>query len=287
MTEQYHIHTAVYTDEGTDFPVYRAMPLGNLGHFDPLVLVDEMGPDMEPGESRGFEVHPHAGLEVFSYVLDGTVEGQVCWPVEGPPVSVAKGGTLWINFGAGGAHYERPTRSVIEQGGKCHVVQLWFTLQKAEKHVEGVNWACFSADENPVWASDDGQVRVRILIGGAFGLRAPPRISSDASYLHASMDRGASISLPVPDGHVVMAYVLNGSAEIGGVPAEARQCVRRNCMAGDVPFVAGETGAEVLFVTGRPLGEPIEHVATFVMNSMDEIGECFVKYGRFLNIEFS
>jgi quercetin 2,3-dioxygenase len=251
------------------------------------VLFDELGPDVEAGERTGFEVHPHAGLEVFSCVLDGTIEGQMFWPYDGTPIRVGKGGTMWINFGAGGAHYERPPRSVIEQGDRSHVVQLWFSLPKAAKQVQAVVEKEFTADQNPVWTSDDGQVNARVLLGDAFGLKAPAKICADASYTHVSLAGNASVALPVPDGHVALAYILNGSGKIGDISAEKRQSVLREIALGDVPVRAGANGADLLFVTGRPLNEPIEQVATFVMNSMDEIGECFEKYGRFLNIEFS
>jgi quercetin 2,3-dioxygenase len=286
ITSPYRLHNAVYTNEGTDFWVHRLFNMDSFMHFDPLVLFDELGPDVEPGERTGFELHPHAGLEVFTYVLEGTMEGQIKWPQVGPPVSVGKGGTMWINFGAGGAHFERPPRSVIERGGRCHSVQLWFSLPTEAKRVEGTSAKEYSSNENPIWTSDDGAVTVRMLLGEAFGLKAPAKICADASYLHLSLTANASITLPVPEGHVALAYVLSGSSMIGDIGASSRQSVLRNLAEGDVPVSAEANGAEILFVTGRPLNEPIVQVATFVMNSMEEIGECFQKYGHFLNIEF-
>lgn len=286
VVSPYQLHKAVYTNEGTDFWVHRLLNMESFMHFDPLVLFDELGPDVEAGERTGFDLHPHAGLEVFTYVLEGTMEGQMRWPQEEAPVSIGKGGTMWINFGAGGAHFERPPRSVIEQGGRCHSVQLWFSLPAAEKHIEGVVGQEFTSDENPVWTQKDGKVTVRVLLGEAFGLQAPAKIRADATYVHVSLAADALINLPVPDGHVALAYVLSGSSKVGDVLAESRQSVLRHLAEGEVSVSAGANGAELLFVTGRPLNEPIVQVATFVMNSMDEIGDCFEKYGHFLNIEF-
>jgi quercetin 2,3-dioxygenase len=286
VSSLYQLHKAVHTNEGTDFWVHRLLHLDSFPHFDPLVLFDELGPDVEAGDKTGFGVHPHAGLEVFTYVLEGTMEGQIMWPKQGVPVSVSEGGTMWINFGAGGAHFERPMRSVIEHGGRCHSVQLWFSLPSAAKKSEAVVGQEFTSKENPVWTNDDGQVKVRVLLGEGFGMKAPAKICAEASYFHVSLAHNASVDLPVPTGHVALAYTLSGSAEIGGVIAEPRQSVLRHIAPGDAPASAGVDGAELLFVTGRPLNEPIVQSATFVMNSMDEIGDCFQKFGHFLNIEF-
>ena len=46
----------------------------------------------------------------------------------------------------------------------------------------------------------------------------------------------------------------------------------------DAPIVAGNDGAEVLMLQGRPIGEPVAQYGPFVMNREDEIRQAFADY---------
>src|SRR4026209_681517 len=66
---------AVATLDGAGFLVHRAFPTPSLDHFDPFLLLDEMGPsDLGPGEAKGAPDHPHRGFETVTYLLSGSME---------------------------------------------------------------------------------------------------------------------------------------------------------------------------------------------------------------------
>jgi redox-sensitive bicupin YhaK (pirin superfamily) len=66
---------SVETLEGAGFLVHRPFPTIALDHFDPFLLLDEMGPmDLGPGEARGAPDHPHRGFETVTYLLSGGME---------------------------------------------------------------------------------------------------------------------------------------------------------------------------------------------------------------------
>ena len=57
------IISGVRTLEGAGFVVRRPFPTRTLDHFDPFLLLDEMGPfDVKPGEAKGAPDHPHRAL---------------------------------------------------------------------------------------------------------------------------------------------------------------------------------------------------------------------------------
>jgi quercetin 2,3-dioxygenase len=48
--------------------------------------------------------------------------------------------------------------------------------------------------------------------------------------------------------------------------------------AGGVTITAGDSGARMLLLSGRPLGEPIVQYGPFVMNTADEIRQAIRDY---------
>ena len=61
--------------EGEWFLVHRAFPTHALNQFDPVLLLDEMGPkDPAAGEAKGAPDHPHRGFETGTYMLQGKFE---------------------------------------------------------------------------------------------------------------------------------------------------------------------------------------------------------------------
>ena len=66
---------AMETLEGGGFLVHRPFPTPALDHFDPFLLLDEMGPsELGPGEAKGAPDHPHRGFETVTYLLSGAME---------------------------------------------------------------------------------------------------------------------------------------------------------------------------------------------------------------------
>ena len=63
------------TLEGGGFQIRRAFPVAGLSYFDPILLIDEMGPvTYGPGEAIGAPDHPHRGFETVTYIIDGAME---------------------------------------------------------------------------------------------------------------------------------------------------------------------------------------------------------------------
>src|SRR5207244_442477 len=66
---------SIRTLEGGGFIVRRPFPTQVLDHFDPFLLLDQMGPvETPPGEAKGAPDHPHRGFETVTYVLAGEME---------------------------------------------------------------------------------------------------------------------------------------------------------------------------------------------------------------------
>jgi hypothetical protein len=70
---------AIRTIEGGGFVVRRPFPVQELDHYDPFLLLDELGPvEVGPGEAKGAPDHPHRGFETVSYILAASSPPATC-----------------------------------------------------------------------------------------------------------------------------------------------------------------------------------------------------------------
>jgi redox-sensitive bicupin YhaK (pirin superfamily) len=69
----------------------------------------------------------------------------------------------------------------------------------------------------------------------------------------------------------VLLYVYEGEVEIAGQPQRLGQSRLARLSENGELQLSTATGARVLLIAGKPLGEPIVQYGPFVMNSREEI----------------
>ncbi|MFO1532286.1 MAG: pirin family protein [Thermoplasmatota archaeon] len=272
-----HVFSAIQTPEGDGMLVNRAFPSQALGRLDPFLVFDEMGPiDFAPGSRAGFPDHPHRGFETVTYVLDGAVEHQ---DSNGNKGRIGPGDVQWMTAGSGVVHSEMPAADLRKAGGRMHGFQLWVNLPRADKMM-APRYQEIKSGQIPEEPVPGGKVRI---LAGRFGRKgAAIATRTPIQYLHAVLEPGAAISLPVPEGHQGFAYATKGSGKVAGtrVPTGSYATLAG---AGGLDVEAGTEGIELLLITGVPLGEPVFQYGPFVMTTRDEILQAIEDYysGRF------
>jgi quercetin 2,3-dioxygenase len=269
------------TVEGGGFVVRRPFPTGRLDMVDPFLLLDHMGPsEYGPGEAVGAPDHPHRGFETVTYMLEGAFEHR---DSTGGGGYLGPGDVQWMTAGAGVVHSELPAERIRRDGGRVHGIQLWVNLPRADK-MAPPRYQEIKADEIPVAEPAPG-VRVRVVAGDVFGVRGPVETHSPIVYLHVTLEPGASLDVPVPDGQHAMAYVISGAGTFGadgdGKPVGEANLVLFGGTEGAVPVAAppDATGPlDVLVIAGVPLREPVARYGPFVMNTRDELVQAFDDY---------
>jgi len=111
----------------------------------------------------------------------------------------------------------------------------------------------------------EGDVRLKLLLGRAFGRVSPVKVHSDLFYLEAKMPENSQLNLDV-EGRESAAYLLRGRLRIAGQEIEAGSMVVFN----QNPEIQALSEAHIIFLGGPPL--PKRHIYwNFVASSAERI----------------
>ena len=122
-----HLDTLIAADtviDNGDMRLFRALPTAARDALGPFVFIDHYRSLTARG--IGDQPHPHAGIEVISYLLEGGVEHRDSM---GFRDQIGPGDAQWIRAGRGILHAEKPT-------GPRHGLQLWTSLPPDQKFAE-------------------------------------------------------------------------------------------------------------------------------------------------------
>jgi len=274
------------TVEGAGVRLHRAFGYEQVPQFDPFLLLDDFRGDDPADYAGGFPWHPHRGIETITYVLAGEVEHADSMGNQGV---ITTGDVQWMTAGSGIIHQEMP-RGDAE--GRMGGFQLWLNLPAAQK-MRDPRYQGIEVAQIPVVEVDGAAVRVIAgrVVGGAGG-RSAEGIDSvagpvagpvvdltvDAEYFDVSLAPRARWAHPTQQGHTALAYLFQGDGRFGasGEPVVAGSGTLVLFGDGDeVEITAGESGARFIFVSGKPLREPIAWRGPIVMNTAEELAQAW------------
>jgi redox-sensitive bicupin YhaK (pirin superfamily) len=264
--------------EGGGFTIRRAFPVAGLSYFDPILLIDEMGPiEYGPGEGIGAPDHPHRGFETVTYVLDGAMEHE---DSHGHRGSLRPGDVQWMTAGAGVIHSEMPAKEIMEHGGRVHGFQIWVNLPAAQK-LATPRYQEYASAGLPIVTGPGTWVRV--IAGELDGRRSPIETTVPTTMMHVKLEAGARIAVPVPAGSNAIVHTIGGGGRIDDTALADHHVALIANAAAFVNLSAGAEGFEALVLAGMPLNEPVARYGPFVMNTKAELETAFRDYqaGRF------
>ncbi len=251
----------------------RPFPSQDLEHFDPLLMLDEMGPVVyAPGEAVGAPDHPHRGFETVTYLLDGEAEHA---DSTGHAGTLRAGDVQWMTAGAGVVHREMPSHRLQREGGRMHGFQLWVNLPRDRKSVLP-RYQERRRSSIPVVTSPDGRGSGSVIAGEAMGTIGAVSTHTPIVYHHWRLQPGARVEVPLPADHRVCVYVFDGEVTVADRRMERGQLAVLG--AGEAVALTAEGFAQALVLGGRPLGEPIAWGGPFVMCTREEVMQAFEDY---------
>lgn len=261
------------------FEVRRALPARERQMVGPFIFFDQMGPgEFLTGQGLDVRPHPHIGLSTITYLFEGEILHRDSL---GSAQPIRPGELNWMTAGRGIVHSERTDPATRDRAQRMFGIQSWVALPRdAEDSAPG-----FAHHETAAlpFVEDQG-LRMRLIAGEGWGLRASVTVSSPLFYADASLAPGAR--LPLPAEHEERgAYVVQGSVEVAGTWFEAgRMLVFR---AGDaLALTAGPQGARLLMLGGAVMDGPRYLYWNFVASSRERLEQAKAdwKAGRFARV---
>ena len=281
------------TIEGAGVHLKRAFGYSQVPQFDPFLMLDDFHTSKPEEYMAGFPWHPHRGIETITYILSGLVEHGDSMGNAGV---IGAGDVQWMTAGSGIIHQEMPRESLT---GTMWGFQFWANLPARQKMI-APRYREVKAADIPEVVLENG-VKIKVVAGTVAGVRGPVReITIEPEMLDITVPAGTVFSHALPAGHTAFAYVLEGEGYFDDCrDAYAYEVVghgwtdlERRCIcqpetvvlfahAGDaVQVTTMDKAVRFLFVSGRPLNEPVAWYGPIVMNTQEELRVAFEEYNN-------
>lgn len=266
------------TLEGAGVHLKRAFGHAEAPLFDPFLLFDDFRSYTPEHFIKGFPWHPHRGIETITYVLDGDVEHGDSLGNSG---IISTGDVQWMTAGSGIVHQEMPKGTLK---GQILGFQLWANLPAKNKMMPP-RYQDIKAVNIPE-VNIDGGVTIKIICGTLNGAKGPVQdIVTEPAYLDINIPAGQTYRHTTGRGHTVLVYIIAGSGIFAGPDAtkmaehaHGNETLLLFTDGDDIKVSAGDQGVRFLFMSGKPIGEPIAWQGPIVMNTQAELQTAFEEY---------
>lgn len=247
-----------------EFEVRRALPAASRRMVGPFVFFDQVGPaEFLTGQGIDVRPHPHIGLATVTYLFDGEFQHRDSL---GTNQMIKPGEVNWMVAGNGVTHSERTSEETRLGKSNLFGIQTWVGLP--EKHEDDPpSFEHQSEDALPFLESEGKEVR--LILGNAWGERAPVSTFSEMFYADAIL--GPHAQIPMPDNHEDRGiFIVSGSVEVAGQSFEKGQMMVFRPQD-KITIKAGLIGARLIMLGGETLNGPRHIWWNFVSSSKDKI----------------
>jgi len=228
------------------FCVRRLLPNIRLRSIGPWVFFDHMGPAVfEPNQVFEVRPHPHIGIATVTYLFAGEIFHRDSLGTAQP---IRPGAINLMVTGSGMVHSERQTPELQTQRRELHGLQLWLALPEADQETAP---AFYHYPANDIPAVTVSGVKVRVLMGQAYGVASPVKTYSETLYVEAFLEAGQELELPqVAE---LGLYVVSGNLMARETEIAAQNMVSFSPTAHSIVVKATEN-TQIALIGGATLG---------------------------------
>lgn len=253
--------------EGAGVHLRRVFGFHNPEQFDPFLLLDDFRSTNRDEYIKGFPWHPHRGIETITYMLQGDVEHKDSLGNSGV---LSSGDVQWMTAGSGIIHQEMPKG---DANGILQGFQLWANLPATSKMMPPRYRGIINSDI-PLVKKMDGTL-IRIIAGTVDGVTGPAdNIIIDPEYLDCTVPPNTKFSHSTQRGYTVFLYVIGGTGSVNGTLVTDGDLVFF-ADGDEVALTSDDISLQFLFLSGKPIGEPIAWRGPIVMNTDEELNQAF------------
>jgi hypothetical protein len=262
---------SIPASDGAGVKLRRSLGSGQFARHDPWLMLDEFYSEDPKDYLAGFPNHPHRGFETITCMLDGHMRHE---DSSGNRGDLGPGDVQWMTAARGIIHSEMPQQTE----GRMRGFQIWLNLPASEK-MKPAAYRDIKSQQIPFVELDKGS-GVRVIAGELGGKTGPIHgLSTEPQIFDIHLAPNAVYEAPVQSGHNAFLYAYEGQARVGAERKSVPHRAAALLSDGDsVRLEAGEQGARVLLLAGKPIGEPIVQYGPFVMNSREEIEQAILDY---------
>jgi len=232
-----------------------------FGNTNPFIVLMDDHLDLSGTEALGGP-HPHAGVEIYTFLLDGKS-------------GVTEKGTLELMTAGKGVIHTEELKGKVQ----ARVFQLWVTLPEekrgAEPFLQRIDFK-----NVPTLITDDSQIRV--YAGSAYGLTSPLRSNTPLTIVDFYLSANATTRQFLPASYNGFIVVTEGSVFIGSSRLRQGETAWLNRTDGDsISEIIYQTGSEAvrfIFYAGEPQKGNFFANGPFVSGSQEEIATLYQKY---------
>jgi quercetin 2,3-dioxygenase len=248
-------------------------------------------------EIPGFPQHPHRGFETMTLVREGTCDHTDSLGASGRYGGDGKASDMqWMTAGKGCVHGENFPLVHSDKANTLKLFQIWINLPAKSKFCNP-GFKMYWAEKSSFVEGENG-ARCEVSAGRLGDVKAsaePPPDSwasdpkNDVGLFLATLPPNSKIEIPAAlEGISInrMAYVVEGSTSgadtsfVGGKGVPGGRGFAE--LQADIPVLLENRHESeemwVLFLQGRPIGEPVSQRGPFVMNTDKEIQQAFSDY---------
>jgi redox-sensitive bicupin YhaK (pirin superfamily) len=260
------------------FSVARILPAAVARNVGPFVFFDHMGPvDFPPGQGMAVRPHPHIGLATVTYLFEGAMMHR---DSIGSVAQIVPGDVNWMSAGRGVVHSERSPDAMLRDGHKVHGIQIW-VAQAEHQQDDAPTFSHIDKRDLPSLSAQGAQLR--LVLGEAFGLRAPIRHSIPLFYVHAVLEPGARLPLAADYPERAL-YAVDHAMLIDGTPLKAGSMAVLD--PNSRVTIEAPLGGTVMLLGGAALDQPRFLNWNFVATTQARIDQARDSWRSYPNQQF-
>lgn len=269
-----HTATGAPAIDGAGVHLVRVLGPQTMYQFDPFLMLDAFDSTNPDLYTKGFPMHPHRGIETFTYLMQGEMDHRDSLGNKG---TILSGESQWMTAGSGIIHEEMP-QPVDHLLG----LQLWINLPEKDKMTDP---KYFEITNEMIKEFEEDGAKVRLVAGEYKGHKGAQGHHLPTTVLDVTLEPDKVFSLDVNPEYALFIYIVEGTGIFGDKQTVVPRKTAVLLGEGDELYVkAGDEGMRFFMASAPALNEPIAWGGPVVMNTEEELNHTFreLREGTFI-----